>query len=120
MLARARGSARKRDAHWNHNNTVILLETLLRLRGSGLAGADTKRSLDLSAACRGLPRTSILELKQAASRLSKRERTVLHAYLIRLRHNPPEWKRDAARRVRSMLSGRRSSAEELELRITRG
>jgi len=39
---------------------------------------------------------SILGLKQAASRLSKREREELHAYLIRLRHTTPEWKRATA------------------------
>jgi hypothetical protein len=63
---------------------------------------------------------SILEMKQAASRLSKREREELHAYLIRLRHNTPEWKRATARRIRAMQSGKRVSAEELEARIARG
>lgn len=63
---------------------------------------------------------SILELKQAASRLSKREREELHAYLIRLRHNTPEWKRATTKRVRAMQKGRRVSAEELEARIARG
>ncbi|MBP6506116.1 MAG: hypothetical protein KA257_01015 [Opitutaceae bacterium] len=63
---------------------------------------------------------SILELKQAASRLSKREREELHAYLIRLRHNTPEWKRATAKRIRSMQAGKRVAAEELEARIARG
>lgn len=63
---------------------------------------------------------SILELKQAASRLSKREREELHAYLIRLRHNTPEWKRTTARRIRSMQAGKRVSAEQLEARLARG
>lgn len=63
---------------------------------------------------------SILELKQAASRLSKREREELHAYLIRLRHNTPEWKRATAARIRRMQAGKRVSAEELEARIARG
>lgn len=62
---------------------------------------------------------SILELKQAASRLSKREREELHAYLIRLRHTTPEWKRATARRLRAMQAGKRVSAEELEARISR-
>lgn len=62
---------------------------------------------------------SILELKQAASRLSKREREELQAYLIRLRHNTPEWKRATARRIRAMQAGKRVSAEELEARIAR-
>jgi hypothetical protein len=63
---------------------------------------------------------SLLELKQAASRLSKREREELHAYLIRLRHNTPEWKRATAKRINAMKAGKRVSAEELEARIARG
>jgi hypothetical protein len=63
---------------------------------------------------------SILELKQAASRLSKREREELHAYLIRLRHSTPEWKRATAKKIRAMQAGKRVSAEELEARIARG
>jgi hypothetical protein len=63
---------------------------------------------------------SMLELKQAVSQLSKREREELQAYLIRLRHNTPEWKRATAKRIRAMKSGKRVSAEELEARIARG
>ena len=63
---------------------------------------------------------SLLELKQAASRLSKREREELHAYLIRLNHNTPAWKRTTAKRIRAMQGGKRVSAEELETRIVRG
>lgn len=63
---------------------------------------------------------SILELKQAASRLSKREREELQAYLIRLRHNTPQWKRATAKRIRAMQAGKRVSADELETRIARG
>ena len=63
---------------------------------------------------------SLLEMKQAASRLSKHERQELHAYLIRLRHNTPEWKRATAARIRTMRAGKRVSAEELEARMARG
>ncbi len=63
---------------------------------------------------------SILQLKQAVSQLSKRERVELHAYLIRLRHSSPEWKRATAKRIRAMKAGKRISAEELESRIARG
>lgn len=63
---------------------------------------------------------SILELKQAVSRLTKREREELHAYLIRLRHNTPGWKRKTAKTVRAMQAGKRVSAEEMEARIARG
>ena len=63
---------------------------------------------------------SILELKNAVTQLSKREREEFHAYLIRLRHDTPEWKRATAKRIRAMKAGRRVSAEELESRIARG
>lgn len=63
---------------------------------------------------------SLLELKQAASRLSKRDREELQAYLIRLRHNTPAWKRATAARIRAMQAGKRASAGELEARIARG
>ena len=63
---------------------------------------------------------SILELKNAVTQLSKREREELHAYLIRLRHDTPEWKRTTAKRIRAMKAGKRVSAEELEARIARG
>jgi len=63
---------------------------------------------------------SLLELKKEVSRLNKRDRQELHAYLIRLRHNTPEWKRATARRIKAMQAGRRVTAEELESRIVRG
>lgn len=63
---------------------------------------------------------SILVLKQAVSQLSKREREELQAYMIRLRHNTPGWKRATAKRIRAMKTGRRVSAEELGARIARG
>jgi hypothetical protein len=63
---------------------------------------------------------SLLELKQEVSRLNKRERRELQAYLIRLRHNTPEWKRATAKRIKAMQAGRRVTAEDLEARIGRG
>jgi hypothetical protein len=63
---------------------------------------------------------SLLELKQEVSRLNKRERRELQAYLIRLRHNTPEWKRATAKRINTMQAGRRVTAEDLEARIGRG
>ena len=57
---------------------------------------------------------SVLELKQELSRMGKRERQELHAYLIRLKHETPEWKRDTARRVAEMKKGRVVSAAELQ------
>ncbi|MFT3830362.1 MAG: hypothetical protein QM691_11735 [Opitutaceae bacterium] len=42
---------------------------------------------------------SILELKQAVSRLKKSERQELFAYLVRLKHETPAWKRATAKRL---------------------
>lgn len=61
---------------------------------------------------------SVLELKQELSRMSKRERQELHAYLIRLKHETPEWKKAAARRVAEMKKGRVVTAAELQARIS--
>ena len=61
---------------------------------------------------------SVLELKQELSRLSKRDRQELHAYLIRLKHETPEWKKAAARRLAEMKKGRVVTAAELQARIT--
>lgn len=63
---------------------------------------------------------SVLEIKQAITRLSKRERQELHAYLLRMKHNSPEWKRATAKRLKVMRAGRRVSAARLESRVTRG
>ena len=48
---------------------------------------------------------SVLELKQEVSRMNKRERQELFAYLIRLKHETPEWKKAAASRVAEMKMG---------------
>ena len=63
---------------------------------------------------------SMLELKQRVMRLKKSERRELQAFLIRLRHETPEWKRETARRIKAMQAGRGVTLEELEKRIARG
>ena len=50
--------------------------------------------------------------------MSKRDRQELHAYLIRLKHETPEWKKAAAKRVAEMKKGRGMSAAELQARIS--
>lgn len=62
---------------------------------------------------------TLLQLKQEISRLSVRERRELNAYMIRLRHERPEWKRMISRRMRDMDAGRKISIEELEGRRSR-
>ena len=63
------------------------------------------------------PSMSVLELKQELSRMSKRDRQELHAYLIRLMHETPEWKKAAARRVTEMKKGRVVTGADLQARI---
>jgi len=61
---------------------------------------------------------SVLEIKQALSRMSKRDRQELHAYLIRLKHERPGWKKAVARRVAEMKKGRLVTTAELQARIS--
>jgi hypothetical protein len=63
---------------------------------------------------------SLLELKQEVCRLSKRDRQELFAYLLRLRHETPEWRRGTTKRIQAMKTGRRVSLEALEARIAHG
>ena len=60
---------------------------------------------------------TLLQLKQEISRLSLRERRELNAYMIRLRHERPEWKKLVSRRMRDMDAGRKVSLTDLERRI---
>jgi hypothetical protein len=61
---------------------------------------------------------SILELKQAVTKLNKRERQELNAYMLRLRHDTPEWKRATAKKIRAMQAGKAVSAADLESKIS--
>lgn len=62
---------------------------------------------------------TLLQLKQEISRLSLRERRELNAYMIRLRHERPEWRKEISRRMREMDAGKKVSVRDLERR-TRG
>lgn len=63
---------------------------------------------------------TMLELKQQVSRLSARERRELNAYLIRLRHERPEWRRMISQRMRDMDQGKKISATQLRQQLARG
>jgi hypothetical protein len=60
---------------------------------------------------------TLLRLKQEISRLSLRERRELNAYMIRLRHERPEWKKEISRRMREMDAGKKVSIADLERRL---
>jgi hypothetical protein len=62
---------------------------------------------------------TMLELKQQISRLSIRERRELNAYMIRLRHERPEWRRMISKRMREMDAGKKVSIEDMEKRLTK-
>lgn len=63
---------------------------------------------------------TMLELKQAVSRLKKSDRQELFAYMVRLKHETPEWKRATAKRLGEMKQGKLVSAEALASRVARG
>ena len=60
---------------------------------------------------------TLLQLKQEISRLPLRERCESNAYMIRLRHERPEWKKQVSRRMRDMDAGTKVSLRELEHRV---
>ena len=62
-------------------------------------------------------RMTLLQLKQEISRLTLRERRDLNAYMIRLRHERPEWKKMVSKRMRDMDGGKKLSSADLERRI---
>jgi hypothetical protein len=63
---------------------------------------------------------SVLEVKQAITKMSRQERREIQLYLIKLRHSTPAWKRATAKRIRDMQAGKFTTIEELEARIARG
>jgi hypothetical protein len=60
---------------------------------------------------------TMLELKQEISRLSLRDQRELNAYMIRLRHERPEWRRMISKRMSDMDAGKKLSVAELEKRL---
>jgi hypothetical protein len=60
---------------------------------------------------------TMLELKQEISRLSLRDQRELNAYMIRLRHERPEWRKMISKRMRDMDAGKKLSVAELEKRL---
>ncbi len=57
---------------------------------------------------------SILEIKQGIARLSRKDRREVELFLLRLKHASPEWKRDAARKVRDFKAGKAIPLEKVE------
>ena len=59
---------------------------------------------------------TMLELKAKVKALTPRQRRELNAFLIRLRHETPEWKETVSARMRAMDSGKKIPLEEAERR----
>lgn len=62
---------------------------------------------------------TLLAIKHEMKRLKPRELKELQSYLIRLRHETPEWKRATAKKIRAVQAGHHVTAEELEKRLAR-
>lgn len=62
---------------------------------------------------------TMLELKQQVSRLSESERRELNAFLIRLRHEKPSWRRMISRRMKAMDDGKKITVPQLRKRLAR-
>ncbi len=60
---------------------------------------------------------SVLELKQELTNLSRRDLEEVHAYLVRLKHDTPGWKRVTAQRIRAMQKGKGVTAEAMANRL---
>jgi hypothetical protein len=61
--------------------------------------------------------TALLSLKQQLSKLSERERREISAFLIKLRHETPEWKAGTATRLERMERGEKTSVKELRRKL---
>jgi hypothetical protein len=61
--------------------------------------------------------TALLGLKQQLTMLSERERREVSAFLIRLGQQSPDWKKETARRLRTMAAGKKTSVSELRERL---
>jgi ATP-dependent helicase YprA (DUF1998 family) len=77
------------------------------------------RSLDGVAIVSTVPIMSILQMKQQISRMSKRERQEIQAYLVLIKRNTPEWRRATAKTIREMKKGKFTTVEALESRLSK-
>lgn len=64
--------------------------------------------------------SALLGLKQQLAGLSERERREISAFLLRLRQESPDWKRETARRLKEMAAGNQTSVDDLRKRLGHG
>ena len=60
---------------------------------------------------------AMLDLKQRLSKLSKADRRMASAYLLRLKHESPAGRREASRTMREMDAGRKVRLKDLAKRL---
>ena len=61
--------------------------------------------------------TALLDLKQRLARLSEAQRREVSAFLIRLGQETPTWKKDTAKRLDEMASGKQVSVAQLRKQL---
>ena len=61
--------------------------------------------------------TVMLDLKQRLGKLSETDRRQVSAYLLRLRHESPAWKKEMSRRMREMDAGKKVRLADLARRL---
>jgi hypothetical protein len=64
--------------------------------------------------------TAILDLKQRLSRLKESERREIGAYLLRLKHESPAWRREMSRRMKEMDAGKKVRLRDLAKKLGHG
>lgn len=64
--------------------------------------------------------TAILGLKQKLTSLSEKERREVSAFLVRLGQETGEWKKETARRLGVMATGKQTSVAALRRRLGHG
>lgn len=57
--------------------------------------------------------TVALDLKQQLTKLSEAERREVSAYLLRIKHESPAWKREMSRRMKEMDGGKKIRLTDL-------
>jgi hypothetical protein len=61
--------------------------------------------------------TAALELKQRISKLSEVERREVSAFILRIKHESPAWKKETSRRMKEMDRGKKVRLTVLAKRL---
>lgn len=61
--------------------------------------------------------TAVLEFKQRISKLSEAERREVSAFILRIKHESPAWKKETSRRMKEMDRGKKVRLTDLAKRL---